>query len=65
VHTTLPIGNAFTTLTLEVKYTRGLMPDSGLIRAEATVVSRGKRVMTSAGRVFDAASARPARALAS
>jgi len=55
VHATLPVGKAFTTLTLEVKYTRGLTPDSGVIRAEATVVSRGKRVMTSEGRVFDVA----------
>jgi hypothetical protein len=27
------VGKAFTTLTLEVKYTRGLTPDSGVIRA--------------------------------
>ena len=53
VHTTLLVGKAFTTLTLEVKYTRGLTSDSGVIRAEASVVSRGKRVMTSEGRVFD------------
>lgn len=53
VHTTLPVGKGFTTLTLEVKYTRGLTPDSGVIRAEATVVSRGKRVITSEGRFFD------------
>lgn len=42
VHTTLPQGGAYSTLTLEVKYTRPITRDTGRVRAEATVVHRGR-----------------------
>jgi uncharacterized protein (TIGR00369 family) len=53
VHTTLAKGVAYTTLTLEVKYVRPITRDTGLVRAEAEVVHRGRRQATVEGRVTD------------
>lgn len=53
VHTTLEAGWAFTTLDLNVHYTRGVVPGSGRLTAEGTVVHRGRRVATAEGRVTD------------
>ena len=46
VHTTLALGEAYTTLTLEVKNVRPLTRDTGRVRAEGTVVYRGRRQAT-------------------
>jgi uncharacterized protein (TIGR00369 family) len=43
VQTTLPAGSGYTTLSLEVKYARPISGNSGLLRAEAEVVHRGRR----------------------
>lgn len=53
VHTTLEPGWAFTTLDLNVHYTRGVAPGSGRLTAAGTVVHRGRRVATAEGRVTD------------
>jgi uncharacterized protein (TIGR00369 family) len=42
VQTTLPAGAGYTTLSLEVKYARPIGIDTGLVRAEAEVVHRGR-----------------------
>jgi uncharacterized protein (TIGR00369 family) len=42
VQTTLPRGSGYTTLSLEVKYARPITRDTGLVRAEAEVVHRGR-----------------------
>src|SRR4029453_1428110 len=55
VHSTLGPGLGFTTLELHVHYTRGVAPGSGRLRAEGTVVHRGRRVATAEGRVTDEA----------
>jgi uncharacterized protein (TIGR00369 family) len=56
VHTTLPAGAAYTTLTLEVKFVRPITRDTGQVRAEAEVVHRGRRQATAEGRLIAAGS---------
>ena len=51
VHTTLEAGSAYTSQTLEVKYLRPITRDTGLVRAEADVVHRGRRSATSEARL--------------
>jgi uncharacterized protein (TIGR00369 family) len=46
VHTTLPVGSIYTTLTLEVKLVRPITRDTGAVRATAEVIHRGRRQQT-------------------
>ena len=46
VHTTLPVGSAYTTLSLEVKLVRPITRDTGAVRATAEVVHPGRRQQT-------------------
>jgi uncharacterized protein (TIGR00369 family) len=55
VHTTLDRGEAYTTLTLEVKLVRAITADIELVRAEAEVLYRGRRQATAQARLTDAA----------
>ena len=52
VHTTLAAGEAYTTLTLEVKMVRPIMSDTGRVRAEAEVIHRGRRQATAEAKLF-------------
>ena len=54
VHTTLEAGKAYTTLSLEVKLVRPITRDTGLVRAEAEVVHRGRRQSTAEARLVAA-----------
>jgi len=54
VHTTLPAGVAYTTLTLELKFVRPISRDTGAVRAEAEVVHRGRTQATVEGRLLAA-----------
>lgn len=54
IHTTLPAGQGFTTLTLEVKYLRAAGPESGTLTAKGRVVNRGRQVATAEGAITDA-----------
>ena len=54
VHTTLPAGAAYTTLTIEVKLVRPITRDTGPVRAEAEVVHRGRRQATVEARLVAA-----------
>ena len=56
VHTTLPVGSAYSTLTLEVKFVRPITRDTGLVRCEAEVLHRGRRQATATARLLDASS---------
>jgi uncharacterized protein (TIGR00369 family) len=51
VHTTLPLGVGYTSLGLEVKYLRPITRDTGRVRAEGTVVHRGRRQATGEARL--------------
>jgi uncharacterized protein (TIGR00369 family) len=54
VHTTLPKRTGYTTLEFKVSLVRPVTADTGLVRAEGTVISGGRRVATAAGRLTDA-----------
>ncbi len=54
VHSSLPAGQAYTTLELKVAYHRALSEASGPVRAEGKLVSLGRRVAFSEARLVDA-----------
>jgi uncharacterized protein (TIGR00369 family) len=54
VHTTLPAGVGYTTLTLEVKMVRPITRDIARVRAEAEVLHRGRTQATAQARLTDA-----------
>jgi uncharacterized protein (TIGR00369 family) len=53
VHTTLPAGSAYTSLTLEVKYVRPITRDTGAVRCDAEVTHRGRRQATAEAKLYD------------
>ena len=55
IQSTLDQGLAQTTLEFKISLVRPITPDTGTIRAEGVVLSRGRRVGTAEGRVTDAA----------
>jgi uncharacterized protein (TIGR00369 family) len=54
VHTMLPAGVGYTTLSLETKFVRPLTRATERVRAVAEVVHRGRRQATAEGRLVDA-----------
>ncbi len=52
VHTTLALGEAYTTLTLEVKNLRPLTRETGPVRGEGKVEYRGRRQATANATIF-------------
>ena len=54
VHTTLPQGAGYTTLTLEVKMVRPITRDIARVRAEAEVLHRGRKQATAQAMLTDA-----------
>jgi uncharacterized protein (TIGR00369 family) len=54
VHTTLDTGDAYTTLEIKVNLVRPLTKETGLVRAEARVLHRGRTVGTAEGELKDA-----------
>lgn len=55
VQTTLDAAETYTTVSLEVKYLRPVALDAGTLRAEGTVVHKGRRQATAEGRITDEA----------
>lgn len=53
VHSTLPAGVGYTSLDLSVKFLRPVTTDSGLLRCEGTVLSRGRRTALAEARLTD------------
>jgi uncharacterized protein (TIGR00369 family) len=51
VHTTLPVGAAYTSLGLEVKYLRPITRDTSRVRCEGVVLHRGRRQATAEARL--------------
>jgi len=49
VHTTLPAGKAYTTLTLEIKYVKAMTEKTGEVFAEGKVIQAGSRQATVEG----------------
>jgi uncharacterized protein (TIGR00369 family) len=54
VHSTLPKGTGYTTMEFKVSLLRPLTKDTGPVRAEGTVLMRGRRGATAEGRLTDA-----------
>jgi uncharacterized protein (TIGR00369 family) len=52
VHTTLPVGQAYTTLELKVNLVKGLTVRTSRVIAEGEVISSGRRVATASGRII-------------
>src|SRR5580700_3911980 len=53
IQSTLARGVGSTTLEFKMSFLRPITPETGPIRAEGTVISRGRRVGTAEGRVTD------------
>jgi uncharacterized protein (TIGR00369 family) len=53
IQTMLGEGIASTTLEIKISFVRPIMPETGPIRAEGTVISQGRRVGTAEGKVTD------------
>ena len=53
VQTTLEKGISQTTLEFKISLVRPITPETGLIKAEGVVLSRGRRVGTAEGRITD------------
>jgi uncharacterized protein (TIGR00369 family) len=54
VHSTLPAGVGFTTVDLNVRFIRPVTVDSGLLRCEGVVLTRGRRTALAEARLTDA-----------
>jgi uncharacterized protein (TIGR00369 family) len=54
VHTTLEVGQGYTTVDLAVSFVKAVMPDSGQLRCEGKVIHTGGRIATAEGRLWDA-----------
>src|SRR3954447_469606 len=53
IQSTLGKGIGSTTLEFKISFVRPITPETGQIKAEGTVISRGRRVGTAEGRVTD------------
>jgi len=53
VHSTLPAGLTYTSIDLNVSYTRPVTKDSGTLRAIGTIVKPGRRVAFSKAEILD------------
>ena len=53
VHSTLPAGLTYTSIDLNVSYTRPVTKDSGTLRAIGTIVKPGRRVAFSRAEILD------------
>jgi len=53
IQSTLEKGVGSTTLEFKIPFVRPITPETGLIKAEGTVINRGRRVGTADGRVTD------------
>jgi uncharacterized protein (TIGR00369 family) len=53
VHSTLGVGEGYTSLDLSVKFLRPVTVDSGRLRAVGTVVQRGRRTAFAEGKLYD------------
>lgn len=54
-HTTLPAGAPYTTIDLKVNYVRAVSPRVGMLRAEGKVLHGGRKLISTEGRLIDAA----------
>lgn len=53
VHTTLDVGQAYTTVDLHVQYLRAMTAETGRVTATGEIVHRGRKIATAQGKVTD------------
>jgi uncharacterized protein (TIGR00369 family) len=53
IHTTMPVGQAYTTLEYKISLVRGMTDKTGVVRAEGKVLQVGRRVATAEGWLTD------------
>jgi uncharacterized protein (TIGR00369 family) len=53
-HTLLPPGVGYTSVETKANFTRPIKQDTGRVRAEGRVVSRGRQIITAEARILDA-----------
>jgi uncharacterized protein (TIGR00369 family) len=53
VHTTLKVGESYTSLEMKISFVRPVLPSGGILRCEGKLIHRGSRTATSEGRLFD------------
>lgn len=53
VHTLLAAGVGYTTVETKANFSRAIRPDTGSVRAEGTVITRGRQIMTAEARLLD------------
>ncbi|MGE0230556.1 MAG: PaaI family thioesterase [Flavobacteriaceae bacterium] len=53
VHTTLKIGETYSTVEYKLNLVRPILPDAGPVYCTGTLLSRGRRIATSEGRLVD------------
>ncbi len=52
-YSVLPPGVAYTTVETKANFTRPILADTGRVRAEGRVISRGRQVVTAEAKVTD------------
>ena len=52
--TILPAGSSYTTIETKVNFSRPITTETGRVRAEGTVLGRGRRIISSEARIVDA-----------
>jgi uncharacterized protein (TIGR00369 family) len=53
VHSTLPVGRAYTTVEIKVNFVRPITVETGRVRAEGKVIQVGRTMATAEGKLFD------------
>jgi uncharacterized protein (TIGR00369 family) len=51
-HSLLPAGSLYTTIETKANFSRPITPDTGRVRAEGRVVSRGRQIISTEARLF-------------
>jgi uncharacterized protein (TIGR00369 family) len=54
-HTLLPVGVGYATVETKANFTRPIKHDTGRVRAEGRVVSRGRQIISAEARILDSA----------
>jgi uncharacterized protein (TIGR00369 family) len=52
-HTTLPAGVGYTSVETKTNFVRAITPETGQVRAEGLVLSRGRSIITTEGKLID------------
>ncbi len=53
-HSTLPAGASYATIETKANFSRLILPDTGVVRAEGRVVNAGHTIVSAEGRIVDA-----------